>query len=75
MTVVHEMTEDAGAPTSNSLDIALLLLNMLPTLPANLTFNTAVPLLTGFMPEVYASQPWLALNALDLTHTPPPQSD
>ena len=73
--VVNEMTEDGGAPVGNGLTIALHLLDMLPTLPANLTFNAAAPLLTGFVLEVYASQPWLALNALDLTHTLPPQSD
>ena len=73
--LVHHATEDTGAPISNSLAVALHLLNMLPTLPANFTFNAAAPLLTSFVPEVYASQPWLILNSLNLMHTPPPQSD
>ena len=69
------MTEDAGSPANTSLDIALHLLDMLPTLNGNITFNAAAPILTGFMPEVYASLPWLSLSSLDLTHTPPPQND
>ena len=73
--VVHKMTEDAGTPVNSNLDIALHLLDMLLTLLGNITFNVATPILTGFVPEVYASQPWLSLSSLDPMHTPPPQSD
>ena len=69
------MTEDTGAPVNSSLDIALHLLNMLPTLLVKITFNSPAPILTSFMPEVYASWPWLSLSSLDLMHTLPPQSD
>ena len=45
-----------------------------PSFPANLTYHSTPPMITGFMPEVYAQQPWLGLHSLDLTHTPPPDS-
>ena len=48
---------------------------MLPTIPIHLAFHTAILMLTGFTPEVYASRPWLKMNIMDLTHMPPPQSD
>ena len=67
--------EDADAPVSNDLVIAICLLNMIPTPLANLAFNGAAPMLTSFMPEVYASQLWLRTNSLNLMHTPPPHSD
>ena len=73
--VVTRIMEDAGAPVSNGLRIATCLVNMLPTIPANLAFCTTVPMLTGFTLEVYASKPWLKTNILDLTCTPPPHSD
>ena len=73
-TDVHQASQDAGVPMSYSLVVALHLLKLLPTLPANLTFHSAVPLLTSFEPEVYASWPWLGLNSFDLMHTPPPHS-
>ena len=73
--VVHQTTEDVSASMSNSLVVALHLLNMLPTLLANFTFNTTAPLLTGFVPEVLAHQTWLALNSLHFMHTPPPHSN
>ena len=67
--------EDTGVPVSNDLVIAIHLLNMLPILPANLAFHTTVPILTGFMPEVYASKLWLRTSSLNLTHTPPPHRE
>ena len=73
--VVTRIMEDARAPVSNGLVIAICLLDMLPTLPANLVFHTAAPMLTGFAPEVYSSQLWLRINSLNLMHTPPPHSD
>ena len=73
--VVHQTTEDASTHANNGLAVALCLLNMLPTLLANFTFNAAVPLLTSFALEVYASWPWLTLSSLDIMHTLPPHSD
>ena len=73
--IVTRIMEDAGAPVSNGLVIAICLLNMLPTPLVNMAFNGAVPMLTGFAPEVYASWPWLRTNSLNLMHTPPPHID
>ena len=73
--VVTRIMEDAGAPASNGLGIAICLVDMLPTIPADLAFHTTVPMLTSFVLEVYASKPWLKTNILNLTHTPPPHSD
>ena len=67
--------EDAGSPVSNGLGIAIHLVDMLPTILANLAFHTIAPMLTSFPPEVYASNPWLKTNILNLMHTPPPHSD
>ena len=74
-TVVTKVMEDASAPVSNGLGIAICLVNMLPSILTDLAFHTMVPMLTSFMPEMYASKPWLKTNILDLMHTPPPHSD
>ena len=50
------------------------LLDTLPSFPANLTYQSTSPMITGFTPKVYAQQPWLGLHSLDLAHTPPPDS-
>ena len=57
--VVRRVMESAGKSAANRLDIALCLVNMLPSIPLHLTFNTAIADLPGFMPEAlsYASQP------------------
>ena len=64
--------QDLGAPLCAGLDIVLCLLDTLPSFPANLTYQSASPIITGFMPETYAQQPWLGVHSLDLAHTPPP---
>ena len=73
--VVTRIMEDAGVLASNGLGIAIHLVDMLPTIPADFTFHTTAPVLTSFIPEVYASKPWLKTNILNLTHTLPPHSD
>ena len=40
-----------------------------------MAFHTLAPMLTGIVPDVYASKPWLKTNVLDLMHTSPPHSD
>ena len=67
--------EDAGAPTSNGLGIAVGLVDMLPTILIHVAFHTATPMLTSFALEVYAGWPWLRMNIMDLMLMPPPQSD
>ena len=74
-TVVTRVMEDAGAPVSNGLGIAIHLVDMLPTILAYLAFQTIAPMLTSFAPEVYASKPWLKTNILNLMHTPTPHSN
>ena len=59
-----------GAPLCAGLTILFCLLDTLPSFPANLTYQSTPPMITGFAPEVYAQQPWLGLHSLDLTHTP-----
>ena len=73
--VITKVMEDAGVPVSNGLGIAIHLVNMFPSIPTDLAFHAMVHMLTGFVPEVYASKPWLKTNILDLMHTPPPHSD
>ena len=37
-------------------------------------YQSASPIITGFVPKTYAQQPWLGLHSLDLAHTLPPDS-
>ena len=69
--VMHQITEDIGAPLCAGLAIVFCLLDTLPSFPANLTYQSTSPMITGFAPEFYAQWPWLGLHSLDLTHTPP----
>ena len=73
--VVTKVMEDAGAPMSNGLGITIHLVDMLPSILANLAFHATVPMPTTFTLEVYASKLWLKTNILDLMHTLPPHSD
>ena len=68
------ITEDVRAPLSAGLTIVFHLLDTLPSFPADLMYHSTPPMITGFVPEVYAQWPWLGLHSLDLTHTPPPDS-
>ena len=55
--VVHRVMESAGKSTADGLEIALCLVDMLPSIPLQLTFNTVTAELPGFTPEAltYAS--------------------
>ena len=73
-TTMVRITEDLGAPLCAGLDIVFHLLGTLPSFPANLTYQSTSPIITGFAPKAYAQQPWLGLHSLDLAHTPTPDS-
>ena len=68
------ITEDIRVPTCAGLTIVFHLLDTFPSFPANLTYQSTSPMITGFAPKVYAQQPWPGLHSLDLAHTPPPDS-
>ena len=72
--VMHRITEDIGAPLCAGLTIVFHLLDTLPSFPANLTYQSTSPMITGFVLEVYAQRLWLGLHSLDLAHTLPPDS-
>ena len=56
--VVRQVMESAGKSTEDGLGIALHLVDMLPTIPLQLTFNTVTARLPGHTPEAltYTSQ-------------------
>ena len=56
--VVHRVMESAGKSVADSLRVALHLVDMLPTIPLQLTFNTVTAGPLGHTPEAltYASQ-------------------
>ena len=68
-TTVFQIVEDTGAPVCAFLDILFRLLDTLPSLPPNLSYQSQSPLTCGFSPAAYA-QPWLGLHNLDLPHAP-----
>ena len=68
--MMFQITGDIGVPLCASLDIVLCLLETLPSLLANLTYQSNSPIICGFTPEAYA-RPWVGLHSLDLAHTPP----
>ena len=53
--VVTQVMEDAGKSVADGLGIALHLVDMLPTIPLQLAFNTATAGLIGCTPKVYAA--------------------
>ena len=55
--VVMKVMENAGKPVADGLGIALHLVDMLPTIPLQLAFNTATPWLSSFAPKVYSARP------------------
>ena len=73
--VVSQVMEDAGKPASDGLGITLCLVDMLPTIPLQLSFNTATARLLGCVPEVYAMRPKMRTDGLDFSHAPPLGSD
>ena len=73
--VVMRIMEDARKPAADGLGIALHLVDMVPTILLQLTFNMATPGLTGFAPEVYAALPKSRMDLLDFSYVPPPKSE
>ena len=67
--------EDMGKSMADSLGIALHLVDMLPTIPLQLAFNTATAGLISCIPKVYAAQPKMRTDGLDFSHMPPPGSN
>ena len=61
-------------PLGAGLAIVFHLFDTLPSFPANLMYQSTSPMITGFVPKVYAQWPWLGLHSLDLAHTPPPDN-
>ena len=68
-TTVFQIVEDTGAPLCAFLDIIFRLLDTLPSLPPNLSYQGQSPIICGFSPAAYA-QPWLGLHNLNLPHVP-----
>ena len=68
-TTVFQIVEDTGAPLCAFLNILLRLLDTLPSLPPNLSYQSQSPIICGFSPAAYA-QPWLGLHSLNLPHAP-----
>ena len=73
--VVTRVMEDMGEFMADGLGITLRLVDMLPTIPLQLAFNTSTVGLIGWTPEVYAAQPKTRTDGLDFSHAPPPHSD
>ena len=53
-TVIHRVMESAGKSMADGLEIALHLVDMLPTIPLQLTFNTVTTRLPGCTPKAHA---------------------
>ena len=70
-----KVMKDAGKPMAGGLGIAMRLVDMLPTIPLQLAFQSAIPGLTRFTPEVYAAQPKSRIDILIFSHVPPLRSD
>ena len=73
--VVIQVMEKAGKSVVDSLGIALCLIDMLPTIPLQLAFNTATARLPRCAHKVYAEWPTMGTDGLDFSYTPPPGSD
>ena len=67
--------EDTGKSMADGLGITLHLVDMLPSIPLQLAFNTATAGLIGCTPEVYAAQPKMRTDGLDFSHVPQPGSN
>ena len=68
--VVSQVMEKAGKSVADSLGIALCLIDMLPTIPLQLAFNTATAGLFRCSPKVYAVWPLMGTDGLDFLCTP-----
>ena len=73
--VVMKVMEDAGKHVADGLGITMHLVDMLLTILLHLAFQSAIPGLSRFTPEVYAAWPKSRTDILDFSHVPPPQSD
>ena len=64
--VIHHVMEKAGRSTADGLEIALCLVDMLPSIPLHLTFHTAIADLPRFTPEAltYALPPHTIQDAM-----------
>ena len=60
--VVHRVIESAGKSVADGLGTALCLVDMLPTIPLQLTFNTVTAGLPGYTPEALAYTSLLCTN-------------
>ena len=68
--VVTQVMEDAGKSVVDGLGITLCLVDMLPTIPLQLAFNTATAGLIRCTPEVYAAWPKTRTDGLHFSHAP-----
>ena len=73
--VVTRVMEDGGKLAADGLGITLHLVDMLPTIPLQLAFNTSTTGLISCTPKVYAAHPKTRTDGLDFPHVPPPCSD
>ena len=73
--VVIQVMEKAGRSAVDGLRITLHLVDMLPTIPMQLAFNTATARLFGCTPKVYAVRPTMGTDGPDFSYAPPPGSD
>ena len=73
--VVSQVMEDASKSVADGLGITLHLVDMLPTIPLQLAFNTATAGLLRCAPKVYAAQPKTRMDSLPFSHAHPPGSD
>ena len=60
--VVHQVMESAGKSVVDSLEIALHLVAMLPSIPLQLAFNSVTAKLPGFTPEALTYASPLSIN-------------
>ena len=69
--VVSQVMENAGKSMADCLGIALRLVDMIPTIPLQLAFNTATARLPRCAPKVYAVLPQMGTDGLDFSYAPP----
>ena len=74
-TVFMKVIEDTSKPMADGLEIAICLVDMLPTFPIHLAFHSSTLGFTRFMPEIYTAQPKFRTDALHFSHMPLPGSD
>ena len=55
---IHSLMDMAGLPQNSCLDLALKILNQLPTIPLDLSYHTPIPMMIAYMPESYAYETW-----------------